>query len=353
MAPRRTFTALLASAVILGAACTSTTTIATTPSSATAAATRPTQTPTVSTPKTAPSAPPPACFGTGIVVHLPRPSGVVAAFGDLWAQSGPSSLWKITPSGHVLAKLEGVSRNPPGRIRGANQGYETLAAGFGSIWTLVPGEVLRLDPVTDRVIARINVPVSGGNQTLAIGLGAIWLANNEADLIRIDPAKNTTSVYNVGTTPVGITFASARIWIPQVSEAGGLVTFDPRTRKLHQEPRTQDNGAFVMGAYNKVWVAQGDQINWIDPANGRQRLVIRESQSVFIKGVTSGLGRVFFNGGRMIVLDPANRHVRVLPGVSAPRGNAGIAVLGHRVWMVDTVKHRIVGIDVCARIRCA
>jgi hypothetical protein len=59
-------------------------------------------------------------------------------------------------------------------IRVGNAPYN-LAAGFGSVWVTVSGGLVRLDPATGAVVARISV----GNRPwgVAVGEGAVWVGN--------------------------------------------------------------------------------------------------------------------------------------------------------------------------------
>ena len=77
-------------------------------------------------------------------------------------------------------------------------GLGPLATGFGSVWTYDPvrNELLRIDPGTRRVVARMW---AGGENVLAAGAGAVWalggdLANagdlSTVRLQRIDPRSN-------------------------------------------------------------------------------------------------------------------------------------------------------------------
>src|SRR5207253_3985933 len=59
-------------------------------------------------------------------------------------------------------------------IRVGNAPYN-VAAGFGSVWVTVSGELVRLDPATGAVLARISV--GGRPWGVAVGEGAVWVGN--------------------------------------------------------------------------------------------------------------------------------------------------------------------------------
>jgi len=238
-----------------------------------------------------------------------------------------------------------------------NQGYVTLAAGFGSIWSVVPGAILRIDPASASVAERIRVPIRGSAATLAVGLGAIWVSDYSARLFRIDPQSGAVTVASHGVlaSPSGLAVAGGFVWIPEISEAGGIVRFDPGTGLLR---RFGGNayGSFVTGAYGEVWLGyRSGQVGVIDAATGHLRPGPRLHPRLdAIGGITAGLNRVFVNAGSLVVIDPSSGQTRVLPGVSTPGRllNAGIAVLGRRVWMADPSRNEIRGIAVCSQIGC-
>src|SRR6266511_5377686 len=90
-----------------------------------------------------------------------------------------------------------------------------LVDAFGSIW--VPdgdgGSVVRLNPVTLKIMATINV----GGRPLAItsGGGAVWVACVRSNrLIRIDPgATKVSGSVAIRDLPTGITFEDNAVWV--------------------------------------------------------------------------------------------------------------------------------------------
>jgi streptogramin lyase len=61
-----------------------------------------------------------------------------------------------------------------------------LDPGFGAVWIAdtAKGQVLRLDPRSRQVRARIRV---GGEALVTVGAGAVWAVNERNRLLRIDP----------------------------------------------------------------------------------------------------------------------------------------------------------------------
>lgn len=120
----------------------------------------------------------PASTSLVATISTPRACGGIAA--------DESAVWvatsRCTP-GQGLVRIDPrtnafVSRNP---IAGA----EEVALGFGSVWltTGIPGRLLRIDPTSDRVLARLELGRLPGH--VAIGFGAVWVAIGD-ELLRIE-----------------------------------------------------------------------------------------------------------------------------------------------------------------------
>jgi hypothetical protein len=117
-------------------------------------------------------------------------------------------------------------------------GPDWLVEGFGSVWVKVDrGDVRRIDPATNSVVAEIPVSVE-----LCQGIGAsveaIWSCSREPDqpthIERIDPTANeNTATIEVGKTPDqgNLVYARGQIWV--LNGAGdGIMGIDPATNSL-------------------------------------------------------------------------------------------------------------------------
>jgi hypothetical protein len=62
-----------------------------------------------------------------------------------------------------------------------------LALGLGSLWVVMPDDLLRIDPQTNQVVGELLLS-SGGNFD-AVGYGSVWVCIEESgSLLRIEPA---------------------------------------------------------------------------------------------------------------------------------------------------------------------
>jgi DNA-binding beta-propeller fold protein YncE len=83
---------------------------------------------------------------------------------------------------------------------GTFNGPEKVRAGLGSVWVTQPTQdvVTRIDPRTNRVVARVRLPRNAEPLALAFGPGSLWVAGPKR-LFRIDPGTNRV----VASAPIG------------------------------------------------------------------------------------------------------------------------------------------------------
>jgi putative pyrroloquinoline-quinone binding quinoprotein len=199
------------------------------------------------------------------------------------------------PSGpRVVAKLQ-LTGNP-----------EDIVPAFGSLWISDPvaGEVVRVDPQTRSVLARI--PVGSGQYIATEPVGdELWVrSERDTRLQRIDPATNEVRARLELRTPDGRAFPSlfvlasgAGVWA--VGDEGAL-RLDPRTGAGLQvvAAPTGDSAARGFGI--------GDDVLWSLGTDGRIRrfdAATGEPQGAFVPGLAATQGIVGFGPDVMAGMD--------------------------------------------------
>ncbi len=114
------------------------------------------------------------------------------------------------------------------RIR-VGRGVAAIAVGEGGVWALRSSSVVRVDPRTNRVTARIRAATSADlwDGRFALGAGALWVGAGE-DTIRVDARTGRPRRVRVAAWAV----APDGLWscqTPARGRPGGLVRVDPRT----------------------------------------------------------------------------------------------------------------------------
>ena len=172
--------------------------------------------------------------------------GVAFAAGTVWATRDSSG-----PRGDVVAVNPATNRIV-GTPVAVGTGPDAIVSGFGSLWvnntSVVPGRtaptktypaVSRIDPQTRRVTTE---PFSG---TPAAGFGSLWIqagaGSDSAAIVRYDPATRRVIARIAVPRVVGVAFGDGRVWAISYPRSRSARTFTPinGTAALWQiDPRT-------------------------------------------------------------------------------------------------------------------
>jgi virginiamycin B lyase len=103
----------------------------------------------------------------------------------------------------------------------------------GSVWVASDqkGVLSRIDPATNKVIARIKVSL--GTHYLAFGYGSVWAVSSESKTIqRIDPVTNTVmKTTTLGKEPGFLTAGVGGVWVQEQGD-GTVARVHPETAEV-------------------------------------------------------------------------------------------------------------------------
>ena len=137
------------------------------------------------------------------------PTGVAATPGGIWVvQSSPQadvSVNSIDPLYDTVGPTQHLGNVIPG-------GSGAVAAEGDELWVAPSAGLLaRLDPISGRVVQRVDP--NAGPSALAIGAGALWVADREANNVaRVDPTGLLTPIA-VGHGPSAIAVGAGAVWV--------------------------------------------------------------------------------------------------------------------------------------------
>jgi len=163
------------------------------------------------------------------------PVGVTEAAGDIWVANHrgrpTGSVWRIDPqTNRVIAKI-------PVGARSYRSGPSWLAASAGSVWVGVSNlnAVVRIDTSSNEVVATIPVSDGGVCGPITAETDAVWVAAGlcgNGALTEIDPASNAV-VARIRSPHWHSVFGAVRgfgsLW---VSTDGGPFQIDPETHEV-------------------------------------------------------------------------------------------------------------------------
>jgi hypothetical protein len=212
---------------------------------------------------------------TDIVYDLAVGSGAVWAVGEVCGE-GPT-LFRIDPRTNAVVATIPLDRPSGARTREVSA--SGVAVGESSVWVSLSfdprtGEVVRIDPSINEVVARISTRGYAGE--LTVGSGSVWVFSHpeytdETDkgtsLNRIDPQTNELVAtplrgerFLLGgdIIPPLIAVGEDEVWIHSLGEAsprGGAVAIrvDARTNEVTREPLPVDRFFPFAVAEGGVW----------------------------------------------------------------------------------------------------
>jgi hypothetical protein len=267
---------------------------------------------------------------------------VTGGQGDAWVDDrwGERLVRLDRRTGHVVARIP-------------VQGRLALASSAGAMWALqsgggygrgLRGPLLRINPATNRVIARIPLPALGFG-LLAVG-DSVWVWGPD-DLLRVDARGDRIVQHIVLADAHGEATGFGLIaGEPSVTTADGhLVRYDPRTNiqvRAVKLPVTEP--ALQQASGSRTFLTAGGTVAAVDPSTGallwRTRLGFRIGAVLEAGGLLWAFGANLRDpGDRVWKLDPTTG--RPLGSVLLPAfGTTGMAAIGPALW-VTTAAGRV------------
>jgi DNA-binding beta-propeller fold protein YncE len=130
---------------------------------------------------------------------------------------GEGALWVANYDDDTVSVVSPGSADAETIALGGACGPLGIATGFGSVWVVCywRQELVRLDPSTRRIVARI--PVGSGPLSVSTGGGAVWVTNRDSRTVsRIDPRSNATVAtvrLRAPLSPQGVIARAEGVWV--------------------------------------------------------------------------------------------------------------------------------------------
>jgi virginiamycin B lyase len=153
----------------------------------------------------------------GATVTVGEPcSGLVIDFGSLWIPSCKD---------HKIVRVDAKTGVAQAFIdAGPADSEGGICSGAGSVWMVASkqGDLLRIDPASNRVVAHIQLPAGSFNPAFANN--SIWVTSNSSGtLVRVNPKANAvTSETPVGPSPRFLTVGAGSVWV--LNQGDGTIT---------------------------------------------------------------------------------------------------------------------------------
>jgi hypothetical protein len=224
-----------------------------------------------------------------------------------------------------------------------------MVAGAGALWVVGSDEVIRVDPGTDSVTARIPVAATGsGPAAVAVGAGAVWVpVAVPAALWRIDPGSNkVTGRISLGGPlhgSISVSAAGDTVWVACCGEApassGRLLRVDPHRKRVVADIPLPANPAAMAADATGAWVATADgQVLLVSRKRNRVVAAIDAGGPLgFSQTIAVGPSGVWLADPfdeQIVRIDPRTR--RVMARITAGAVTT-LAVTGDAVWGLSSM----------------
>ena len=186
------------------------------------------------------------------------PIAVANGFGSVWALDSFGTLTRLAPSSaEVEAEIEVGSSAP-----------YNIWMGAGSVWVAddAGGEVIRVDPVSNDVVARI--PVGDGPASMAFSGGQAWVANHrDRGITLVDTETNeaTPLVRMKAGAPERLALLGGRLWV--TGRGIGLFGLDPRTGTVEKQVALDVSGIDLVAADGALWIPSRSRRRPVRPSD--------------------------------------------------------------------------------------
>jgi glutamine cyclotransferase len=273
-------------------------------------------------------------------------SDVHSAFASIWTTS-TDKIIRLDPStGAVVARV------------GVGNFVIRLASDDQWIWaTRRPGELARIDPATNALAGRFQLP--GLPAGLAVSHGSVWVVDEASDaLLKVDPGDGAVVLsIPVGESPWEVAATSDALWV--ADRWGSAVTeVDPERGVVvatypvpGARPQTfWDYGDGVVAVRDVVWVASGQRVSRFDRATAT---FVGQVTPAFPHLATTS-DRLWLAGaanGQLQEVDPLTLEVVAGQSVNTSWPQAGvswetsIAATDGAVWIRSYLDDRLIRID--------
>jgi YVTN family beta-propeller protein len=230
-----------------------------------------------------------------------RPCSVAFARGAMWASLfGTGEVVRIDPATNAVVARIKVDSQPCG-----------ITAAGGSVWVgnYTGNSVMRIDPATNAVVRRF--PVFRVYDVLA-GHGSVWATSELGTVHRINPRRNrVTKTFRVAGGAGGLAMTRTAVWVASIT-GPSLVRIDPRRNRVARELRVPNGSVWLAGSGDVVWVSNGSSktVTRIDARSNRRVATIAVGGTPADSGIVKGhLWVPNLMDGTLSRIDPATNTV--------------------------------------------
>jgi YVTN family beta-propeller protein len=217
--------------------------------------------------------------------------------------------------------------------------------GGASPLVIAPDSVGAINPAGGSIAA--DAPVGSSPSALAVGSGALWVANyNAASVSRIDLASHRlVDTIPVDSTPSAITVGGSDVWVANTF-SDTVSRIDPAAGRVVQTIRVGNGPSGVAVGFASVWIANSNDgtLSRIDEVSGAVTKTIGLGGGA--TDVTAGPGAVWVTdeaNGRVLRVDPQTNQATA--SIPVGDGPSSITVGYRSIWVANSLGGTVSRID--------
>ncbi|HEV2238800.1 MAG TPA: YncE family protein, partial [Ktedonobacterales bacterium] len=276
----------------------------------------------------------------------------------MFAACGSSATPPAARNPAPLRSAGTVTAMIPGMGESSESGYD-IVGDDTTIWVrnADTGDLMRIDPSTNKLVA--DIPVGRGPGGVALGEGTVWAVSSLGAVSEIDPRTNTVvATITVGqpvNAPKSLAVSPGAVWVADFS-TNSLIRIDPQSHQVVATIPNQPGTTGLSYGAGSVWACNHHSFNQglarLDPQTNQMIAQINPNQVMAQTNPPSNLGAcfnvkaaaqavwttTFVNGdpGSCLLerIDPATNTVKAtipVPGVFPH----ALAADAHGVWVID------------------
>ena len=280
-------------------------------------------------------------------------SGFSMGFGfdSLWLMSD-GHLVRVNAADNTTVDID-IPVSEAGAALTENDKYRGIAVGEGAVWVPDMGSstIYKVDPDSNKVVLKIHTDIFGGQGSIGVGAGAIWVVtfdNHDKTLTRYNSKSGAEEAKIALPYPCrGVTVGNGYVWVTAASRKE-LYRIDPLTNRIASTTMLHGASHIVASGEGSIWIAYDTEglVERIDAKTGDVAATIKtgptdmESDGDIATG--GGFIWVITRGSIVARIDPTNNLARgqfqPKPGLIAGRriryGGGSLWISGNSIFRI-------------------
>ncbi len=180
-----------------------------------------------------------------------------------WVLITNDAVWVASTKPYAVQRIDPTTNKIVARVPVPGEACSGLAAGFGSIWVPLCGnkpQLVRIDSVTNTISARLPIAPAGPEGGITSSDDSVWMVTDKnGTLNRIDPSTNIVrQKISVPPGSYNPLFSNGIVWITGV-ESSVATAVDATTGKMLESIPVGPRPRFLTSGGGSIWTLnQGD-----------------------------------------------------------------------------------------------